>query len=167
MRIAPFEDLSADRRAHAEAVRVAGADGAALGATSYRDFELLAGLVATLDGGVVLNVGSAVILPEVFLKALSMARNLGYDVRRFTSINLDFLRQYRPTVNVIGRPTRQVGRGISLVGHHEILVPLLAAGFIERAGGRRAGKGAKRGARGRARNAKKKGARAGRKGRPS
>jgi hypothetical protein len=109
-----------------------GADGAALGATSYRDFEKLAGLVATLEGGVIFNVGSAVVLPEVFLKALSLARNLGYRARRFTAVDLDFIRQYRPLTNVVQRPTRQGGRGISLVGHHEILVPLLAAGLVER-----------------------------------
>jgi deoxyhypusine synthase len=108
-----------------------GADGAALGATSYRDFETLAGLVATLEGGVLFNVGSAVILPEVFLKALSMARNLGHGVRRFTAVNLDLMRQYRPTVNVVERPTRLGGRGITLIGHHEITLPLLAAGYIE------------------------------------
>jgi len=108
-----------------------GADGAALGATSYRDFETLAGLVATLEGGVVFNVGSAVILPEVFLKALSLARNLGHKVKRFTAVNLDFVRQYRPSVNVVERPTRLGGRGIQLIGHHEINVPLLAAGYIE------------------------------------
>jgi deoxyhypusine synthase len=107
------------------------ADGAALGATSYRDFETLAGLVAGLEGGVFFNVGSAVILPEVFLKALALARNLGHKVDRFTTVNLDFLRHYRPTVNVVERPTRKGGRGISLVGHHEILVPLIAAGVIE------------------------------------
>jgi len=107
------------------------ADGAALGATSYRDFETLAGLVATLEGGVYFNVGSAVVLPEVFLKALALARNLGHRVQRFTTVNLDFLRQYRPTVNVVERPTRMGGRGISLVGQHEILVPLLAAGLVE------------------------------------
>lgn len=107
------------------------ADGAALGATSYRDFETLTGLVATLEGGVLFNVGSAVILPEVFLKALALARNLGHGVRRITTVNLDFLRQYRPSVNVVERPTRLGGRGISLVGHHEILVPLLAAGLVE------------------------------------
>jgi deoxyhypusine synthase len=116
----------------------AGADGAALGATSYRDFETLASLVATLEDGVLFNVGSAVILPEVFLKALSLARNLGYRVRRFTTVNLDFLRQYRPSVNVVERPTRLGGRGIALVGHHEIMLPLIAAGVIEAArGGRR------------------------------
>jgi hypothetical protein len=109
----------------------ASADGAALGETSFRDFETLAGLVAGLEGGVVFNVGSAVILPEVFLKALALARNLGHKVRRFTAINCDFTRQYRPRVNVVERPTRLGGRGIELLGHHEILVPLLAAGWIE------------------------------------
>ena len=107
------------------------ADGAALGATSYRDFETLASLVATLEGGVLFHIGSAVILPEAFLKALALARNLGYRVEKFTTVNLDFVRQYRPAMNVVERPTRLGGRGISLVGHHEILVPLLAAGLIE------------------------------------
>ena len=107
------------------------ADGAALGATSYRDFETLAGLVADLEGGVYLNVGSAVILPEVFLKALAVARNLGYRVHRFTTVNLDFLRHYRPTVNVVERPTRLGGQGMTLIGQHEILIPLLAAGVLE------------------------------------
>ena len=108
------------------------ADGAALGATSYRDFETLTSLVAALRGGVLFNIGSAVILPEVFLKALALARNLGHRVDGFTTVNLDFIRQYRPTANVVERPTRGSGRGISLVGHHEILVPLIAAGIIER-----------------------------------
>jgi hypothetical protein len=108
------------------------ADGAALGATSFRDFELLAREVAGLEGGVLFNIGSAVILPEVFLKALALARNLGHKVEKFTTVNLDFIRQYRPTVNVVERPTRLGGRGISITGHHEILVPLLAAGLIER-----------------------------------
>jgi hypothetical protein len=107
------------------------ADGAALGATSYRDFELLARLVAALEGGVLFNIGSAVILPEVFLKALALARNLGHKVEKFTTVNLDFIRHYRPMVNVVQRPTRLGGRGISLVGHHEIMVPLLAAGLVE------------------------------------
>jgi deoxyhypusine synthase len=109
-----------------------GADGAALGATSFRDFETAAALVASLEGGVYFNVGSAVILPEVFLKALALARNLGRRVRRFTAVDLDFIRHYRPRVNVVERPTRLGGTGISLTGHHEILVPLLAAGMIER-----------------------------------
>jgi hypothetical protein len=115
----------------------AGADGAALGATSYRDFETLARLVATLEGGVLFNIGSAVILPEVFLKALALARNLGHRVDRFTTVDLDFIRHYRPRVNVVERPTRKGGRGYSLVGHHEILVPLLAAGLIEAFAGAR------------------------------
>ncbi len=107
------------------------ADGAALGATSYRDFETLTGLVARLRGGVFFNVGSAVILPEVFLKALALARNLGHKVDRFTTVDLDFVRQYRPRMNVVERPTRSSGRGVSLIGHHEILVPLLAAALVE------------------------------------
>jgi len=108
------------------------ADGAAIGETSYRDFETLTSLVATLQDGVVLNVGSAVILPEVFLKALALARNLGHSVSRITTVNCDFIRQYRPQVNIVERPTRLAGRGISLVGQHEVLIPLLAAGVIER-----------------------------------
>jgi len=107
------------------------ADGAALGATSHRDFETLTALVATLEGGMLFNIGSAVILPEVFLKALALARNLGHEVNRFTTVNLDFLRQYRPSVNVVERPTRRGGRGYHLTGHHEIMVPLIAAGLIE------------------------------------
>ncbi len=108
------------------------ADGAALGATSFRDFETLAGLVATLEGGVLFHAGSAVILPEVFLKALALARNLGHRVRRFTTVDLDMVRHYRPRENVVRRPTRQGGVGISLTGHHEIMLPLLVAGIIER-----------------------------------
>ncbi len=107
------------------------ANGAALGATSYRDFELLTRLVATLEGGVLFNIGSAVILPEVFLKALALARNLRHKVDRFTTVNIDFIRHYRPQVNVVERPTRRGGRGYSLTGHHEILLPLIAAGLIE------------------------------------
>ena len=108
------------------------ADGAAIGETSYRDFEKLASLVAGLDEGVVLNVGSAVILPEVFLKALALARNLGHSVTRMTTVNCDFIRQYRPQVNIVERPTRLGGRGISLIGQHEVLIPLMAAGVIDR-----------------------------------
>jgi deoxyhypusine synthase len=113
------------------------ADGAALGATSYRDFETLTRLVATLEGGVLFNLGSAVILPEVFLKALALARNLGHRVDRFTTVNIDFIRHYRPQVNVVERPTRKGGRGYSLTGHHEILLPLVAAGLIETISGSR------------------------------
>jgi len=107
------------------------ADGAALGATSFRDFEKIASVVAGLEEGVFFNVGSAVILPEVFLKALALARNLGHSPERFTTVNLDFIRQYRPSVNVVERPTRKSGQGFSLIGHHEILVPLLAAAVLE------------------------------------
>ena len=107
------------------------ADGAALGATSYRDFETLTRLVAVLEGGVLFNIGSAVILPEVFLKALALARNLRHRVDRFTTVNIDFIRHYRPQLNVVERPTRKGGSGYSLTGHHEILLPLVAAGLIE------------------------------------
>ena len=118
------------------------ADGAAIGDTSHRDFRRLAASIERLDGGgVVLNVGSAVIMPEVFLKALALARNLGRRVRRFTTVDLDMIRHYRPQQNVVRRPTRLGGTGISLVGQHEILLPLLAAGLIERVGAaRRAGR---------------------------
>ena len=104
------------------------ADGAALGATSHRDFKRLAGAVPDLDdGGVVLNVGSAVIMPEVFLKALTVARNLNSGrPKNFTACDCDMQRHYRPRVNVVERPTLAGGRGIQLTGHHEILFPLLA-----------------------------------------
>jgi hypothetical protein len=103
-------------------------DGAATGELSFRDFKVFCNLVADLvRGGVVLNIGSAVIMPEVFLKALTVARNLGNDVRGFTTANFDMLRQYRPLVNVVQRPTQKHGRGYDFAGHHEIMVPLLAA----------------------------------------
>ena len=103
------------------------ADGAALGATSHRDFKRLAASLPALDaGGVVLNVGSAVVLPEVFLKALTVARNLhGGKPTGFTACDCDMQRHYRPRVNVVERPTLAGGRGIQLTGHHEILFPLL------------------------------------------
>ena len=107
------------------------ADGAALGATSYRDFETLTGVVATLERGVLIHAGSAVILPETFLKALALARNLGHKVERVTTVNLDFIQHYRPSMNVVARPTRLGGKGYALTGQHEILIPLLAAGVIE------------------------------------
>ncbi len=108
-------------------------DGAAAGEASARDFRLLAGVVAHLGGGgVYLNVGSAVLLPEVFLKAVSLARNLGHPVRDFVTANLDFLQHYRPTQNVVRRPVAGgAGRGYALTGHHEILFPLLAAAVLE------------------------------------
>ncbi|RLC31748.1 MAG: hypothetical protein DRH37_02380 [Deltaproteobacteria bacterium] len=107
------------------------ADGAAIGATSHLDFRLFARLVSTLKQGVFINLGSAVIMPEVFLKALSLARNLGHDVSDFTTVNMDFIRHYRPMTNVVQRPTLESGRGFNLVGHHEIMFPLLAAAVIE------------------------------------
>ena len=106
-------------------------DPAAAGAASHLDFRQFAGAVATLESGVYLNVGSAVILPEVFLKALTLVRNLGHTVNRFTTVNLDFIQHYRPATNVVHRPTLSGGRGFSLTGHHEIMLPLIAAGVIE------------------------------------
>lgn len=106
-------------------------DPGAAGAASHRDFRILASVVASMEEGVYLNVGSAVVLPEVFLKALTAVRNLGHTVRRFTAVNLDFIRHYRPHANVVQRPTADGGVGIHLTGHHEILFPLLAAGVIE------------------------------------
>jgi hypothetical protein len=108
-----------------------GFDAAKTGAASHVDFRILSAQVARLEGGVYLNAGSAVILPEVFLKAVSLARNLGHRLDAFTTVNLDFIRHYRPMVNVVQRPTARGGRGISLVGHHEIMLPLIAAGVIE------------------------------------
>ena len=106
-------------------------DPAAVGLGSHRDFKTFAGLVADLEGGVYLNLGSAVILPEVFLKAVTLARNLGHQVRRITTVNLDFMVQYRPLTNVVRRPTTLGGQGFNLVGHHEIMFPLLAAAWLE------------------------------------
>jgi len=107
------------------------ADGAAIGRATLADFHRLAEVVGTLSRGVVLNLGSAVIMPEVFLKALNLSRNLGCKVRDFTSADMDFVRHYRPRVNVVERPTRNSGRGIMLTGHHEIMFPLLAAAVRE------------------------------------
>jgi hypothetical protein len=107
------------------------ADGEAIGGASLRDFRRFAAMVGELDGGVYLNIGSAVVLPEVFLKALTLARNLGREVNSITTADLDFVRNYRPGVNVTGRPTSGGGRGIRLTGPHEILVPLLFASVLE------------------------------------
>ncbi len=107
------------------------ADGKALGAGSLKDFHILTSVVASLGKGVFLNFGSAVILPEVFLKALSLARNLGHPVRDLTTVNLDFLPHYRPLTNVVTRPTLESGKGYHLSGHMEILVPLLFASVLE------------------------------------
>ncbi|MBT3255898.1 MAG: hypothetical protein HN366_05475, partial [Deltaproteobacteria bacterium] len=107
------------------------ANGADIGSTSHLDFRIFCRLVSELDEGVLINLGSAVILPEVFLKALSVARNLGNRVKNITTVNMDFIRQYRPMTNVVHRPTLDGGKGFSLVGHHEIMFPLLAAAVIE------------------------------------
>jgi deoxyhypusine synthase len=107
------------------------ADGRALGDCSLRDFRSLTSVVATLGGGVYLNFGSAVVLPEVFLKAVSLARNLGNPVQNLTTVNLDFLQHYRPLTNVVNRPTLGSGKGYHLTGHMEIMVPLLFAAVLE------------------------------------
>ena len=109
----------------------------ALGETTYHDFRLFCSMTRELDGGgVYLNVGSAVVLPEVFLKAVSVVRNLGHRLEEFTTANLDFIQHYRPTQNVLKRPTQNTGQSIALTGHHEIMIPLIAAalkGSIDKA----------------------------------
>ena len=108
------------------------ADGAVIGALSMHDFRLLASVVADLgDGGVWLNVGSAVLLPEVFLKALSVVQNLGHQVDNFTTANFDMIQHYRPLQNVVKRPTTGQGRGYTITGHHEINIPLLAFAVLD------------------------------------
>jgi hypothetical protein len=109
------------------------ADGPAIGATTHHDFRLLCSLVRGLnDGGVYLNVGSAVVLPEVFLKAVSVVRNLSYPLANFTTANFDFLQHYRPKLNVVERPhAKSGGHGFAVTGHHELMIPLLAAALIE------------------------------------
>ena len=107
-------------------------DGAALGATTHTDFKLLCSIVKGLNsGGVYLNLGSAVIMPEIFLKAVTVVRNLGYDLQDFTTANFDFIQSYRPNTNVVRRPTANgAGRGYSITGHHELMIPLLAAQIL-------------------------------------
>jgi len=106
-------------------------DGSAVGATTHEDFRRFCGVVSRLEKGVLLNLGSAVILPEVFLKALAVARNLGHDISDFTTADFDMIRHYRPAKNVVDRPTRTGGKGYSFTGHHEIMIPLLAASLAE------------------------------------
>jgi hypothetical protein len=108
------------------------ADGSALGATSHTDFRLLAELVRRMNGGgVYLNVGSAVVLPEIFLKCVTLVRNLGHELSDITTANFDFIQSYRPLTNVVRRPTAGgAGRGYSITGHHELSIPLLAAELI-------------------------------------
>ncbi len=110
------------------------ASGAALGEGSLRDFRYFTSSVSRLEGGVYLNCGSAVLLPEVFLKAVSIARNQGCRLDGLVTVALDFARLYRPQVNVVARPTAGIGRGYYLVGHHELLIPLLAAAVVETSG---------------------------------
>jgi len=107
------------------------ANGAAIGQTSHQDFRLFCSLVADLEGGAYLNFGSAVLLPEVFLKALTVARNLGHVVNNFTTANFDFIRHYRTMTNVVNRPTMGGGKGYNIIGHHELLIPLLAATLLD------------------------------------
>ncbi|MEP6917787.1 MAG: hypothetical protein ABJC89_19220 [Acidobacteriota bacterium] len=107
------------------------ASGAAIGEGSLRDFRYFVSNVARLDHGVYLNCGSAVVLPEVFLKAVALARNGGASLEGLTTVNLDFVRLYRPQTNVVSRPVAGIGKGYSLVGHHEIMIPLLAAALLE------------------------------------
>jgi len=107
------------------------ADGAAIGEGSFRDFKLFTSVISDLEGGVYINLGSAVIMPEVFLKALTIARNLGHKVENITTVNMDFIQHYRPGENVLKRPTMGKGACYALTGHHEIMFPLLAAAIIE------------------------------------
>jgi hypothetical protein len=109
------------------------ASGPAIGDTSLRDFRYFTSAVARLERGVYLNCGSAVILPEVFLKAVALARNQGHNLDGLTTVNFDFLRHYRPMINVVTRPTVGIGRGYAITGHHELLIPLLAAALIDSA----------------------------------
>jgi hypothetical protein len=107
------------------------ASGAAIGEASLRDFKYFVSCVSRLESGVYLNCGSAVVLPEVFLKAVAIARNDGRSLEGLTTVNLDFLRHYRPLTNVVSRPTAGTGKGFSLTGHHELLIPLIAAALVE------------------------------------
>lgn len=107
------------------------ADGAAIGRASFLDFRLFAAIVADLSGGVYINAGSAVILPEVFLKAFTIAQNLGADLHDFTTVNIDMIAHYRPLVNVLQRPASIGGQSFSLIGRHEILIPLIAFAIVD------------------------------------
>ena len=126
---APFGGSShrARRHRHRHHPHAPRASGEAIGAGSLRDFRYFTSSVAKLAGGVYLNCGSAVMLPEVFLKAVSLVRNRGLSLDGLTTVNLDFVRLYRPETNVVRRPVAGIGKGYSITGHHEIVLPLLAA----------------------------------------
>jgi hypothetical protein len=106
-------------------------DGRATGAGAQNDFLTFCSLVSELEGGVYINLGSAVLLPEIFLKAVTLCRNLGNPLQHFTTVNMDFVQHYRPNTNVVRRPTQGGGKGYAITGHHEIMFPLLAAAIIE------------------------------------
>ncbi|MEO5357231.1 MAG: hypothetical protein H7844_08030 [Nitrospirae bacterium YQR-1] len=108
------------------------ADGAKIGEGSLRDFKTLTSMVSELEHGVFINLGSAVLIPEVFLKALTLARNTGSRIDNFTALNMDFIRHYRAHENVLRRPTAKGGKAISLIGHHELMFPLLAAAVLDK-----------------------------------
>jgi hypothetical protein len=107
------------------------ASGEAIGKTSHLDFRIFCAQVAGLQGGAYLNIGSAVLLPEVFLKALTVVRNLGHQVDEFTTANFDFMKLYRPLTNVVNRPTAKGGSGYHVTGHHELMIPLLVACLLD------------------------------------
>lgn len=109
-------------------------DGASIGATSFRDFEIVCDQVGELEGGVYWNLGSAVVLPEVFLKAVSRAHNTGLHLQGLTTIDMDMLIQYRAATNVVRRPSLGIGQGFHITGHHEIMVPLISLALLERLG---------------------------------
>ena len=105
--------------------------GASIGKGSHLDFKLFCSMVADLEGGTYLNFGSAVLLPEIFLKALTVVRNLGHSVNKITTANFDFIRQYRTMTNVVNRPTANGGRGFNITGHHELMIPLFACALLD------------------------------------
>ncbi len=106
-------------------------NGSSTGSASLHDFKVFCRMISELEGGAYINCGSAVLLPEIFLKALTAVRNLGYNVQKFTTANFDFIRQYRPMTNVVNRPTSGGGKGYNFTGHHEIMIPLLACALLD------------------------------------
>ena len=108
------------------------ANGEAIGFSSLKDFKIFCNTIKDLQHGVFFNIGSAVILPEIFLKAVTLVRNLGYTLDNFTTVNLDFIKHYRPLTNVVKRPVQNGGKGFSLTGHHEIMLPLIFLNIIKR-----------------------------------